>query len=92
MAGSIARCGVDSAGGVINPPSTPRTVLINGAPVAVVGDSVMGHGSGPHVSALLAVQSPRTVLVNGSPVITTGDLASCAHPVVASSNVLVTTS
>ena len=91
MARSIARCGVDSAGGLINPPSTIRTVFINGAPVAVVGDSVMSHGEGPHVSALLAIQSPRTVLANGLPVIITGDLASCGHPVVASSNVLVTT-
>ena len=89
---NVARCGVDSAGGLIAAPSTPRTVLVNGAPIALVGDPVTSHGTDTHAAAVLAVSKPRTVVVGGIPVVTTGDLATCGHPVVATSNVVITSS
>lgn len=86
---NVARCGVDTAGGLIAAPSTPRTVLVNGAPIALAGDLVTSHGSDAHAAAALTVTKPRTVLVNGLPVVVTADLATCGHPVVATSNVVI---
>jgi uncharacterized Zn-binding protein involved in type VI secretion len=91
MPGNVARCGVDTAGGLINAPATLRTVRVNGAPIACVGDTVVGHGTGAHAAPVLAIQTSRTVLANGIPVVISGDLASCGHPVVSSSNVVIST-
>ena len=91
MPGNAARCGVDSAGGLIATPTTPRTVFINGSPAACAGDPVTGHGSGAHAAPTLTVTRTPTVFVNGLPLVVATDLATCGHPVVASSNVVITT-
>jgi uncharacterized Zn-binding protein involved in type VI secretion len=74
MAG-VACAGVDSAGGVING-GGQSFVTVNGAPMAVVGDGVAGHGSGSHASAVL-VQGSSILTINGVPVVLAGMRASC---------------
>lgn len=71
----ITRVGIDTAGGVIQGPGAPL-VTINGAPVSLVGDSVTGHGSGSHASAVM-VQGSAIFTVNGIPVVLAGMRASC---------------
>ena len=87
---NVARCGVDTAGGLIASPATVRTVFINGAPVACAGDLVASHGQNEHAAAKLVVTRNVTVRVNGLPVVTTADFATCGHPVVATSTVNIT--
>jgi len=74
----------NSAGGVISGPCAP-TVLINGRPASVVGDSVTPHpccgkpGCSPHCSAKTTTGSP-TVLAEGKPIVRKGDPDTCGHP------------
>lgn len=84
---NIATCGSSTAGGLIGPPATPRTVFIGGKPIACAGDPVVGHGTGQHAAAVLVVNRPPTLYVNGLPVVRSGDLASCGDPVVATTTV-----
>jgi uncharacterized Zn-binding protein involved in type VI secretion len=49
----ITRVGMDSAVGIIVGPGMP-TVLVNGSPVSLPGDSVASHGDSPHSSAKTA--------------------------------------
>lgn len=88
---NVARCGVDSAGGLIGAPATVRTVFVNGSPIACAGDPVAGHGIGVHAGPVLTVTRNVTVRANSIPVVCTADFATCGHPVVASSNVNITT-
>ena len=70
----ISRAGIDAAGGIIQPTQTKHT--INGAPIATVGASVTGHGSGSHASAVM-VQGSALFTINGVPVVLQGMRASC---------------
>jgi len=87
---NVARCTVDSAGGIISSPATVRTVFVNGTPIACAGDPVAGHGIGEHAGPVLTVTRNVTVRANTLPVVCTADFATCGHPVVASSNVIIT--
>ncbi|MNT56239.1 PAAR motif protein [compost metagenome] len=73
MAG-IARAGVDSAGGIIQP--TQSIATINGIPIATMGASITGHGSGSHSSASI-VEGSSLFTINGVPVVLAGMRASC---------------
>jgi uncharacterized Zn-binding protein involved in type VI secretion len=75
MAG-ISKAGIDTAGGVIQP--TQAIATINGVPIATLGASVTGHGSGSHASAVM-VQGSALFTINGVPVVLAGMRASCNH-------------
>lgn len=82
-----ARVGIDNAGGVITGNLAP-TVFVNGAPIAVVGADVAGHGVGAHAGPAMVTGS-ATVFAQGKPVCRAGDLANCTHQATGSPNVLV---
>ena len=73
----------NTAGGVITGPCAP-SVLINGRPASVPGDSVTPHpccgrpGCGAHCGARTTGGSP-TVFAEGKPVIRKGDSDTCGH-------------
>ena len=75
MAG-IARAGIDTAGGIIQP--TQSIATINGVPIATIGASITGHGSGSHSSAVM-VEGSTLFTINGVPVALEGMRASCNH-------------
>lgn len=79
--GLQARVGIDLvATGIITGPGAP-TVLVNGAPASVVGDTVAPHGPPPHSNPIIVVGA-ATVLAQSRPVTITGrSIASCGHPV-----------
>lgn len=71
------KVGISTAGGVITGPGCP-TVLVEGVPCVVVGDTVAPHGTGLHAAATMVSGSP-TVFAGGKPVCREGDAASCGH-------------
>lgn len=73
----ISLVGVDAAGGVIIG-GGQNFVKVNGAPVAVVGDAVAGHGKSPHAAPSMTAGS-SLMKINGIPVCRSGDAASCGH-------------
>ena len=79
MGESIARVGVDSAGGVILGGGA-STVFCNGSLVAVLGDDVTPHGSGAHAAPTLTSAS-STVFANGIALCRKGDSVSCGHTI-----------
>lgn len=66
----------DSAGGVAQ--GGVASVRVNGQPVIVDGNSVTGHGKGPH-SAPVTAGGNSTVKAGGVPIVTTGCTDSCGH-------------
>lgn len=70
----ITRAGIDTAGGTIQATQVKHT--INGAPIATVGASVTGHGSGAHAGAVM-VQGSAIFTINGVAVVLAGMRASC---------------
>lgn len=82
----VARVGVDSAGGVISGNLAP-TVRVNGAPIAVKGADVTGHGTGAHAGPVM-VGASGTVFANGIAVCRAGDAASCGDQASGSGNVM----
>lgn len=81
-----ARQGQDSAGGTIAAGSPD--VIVNGSPVARIGDAVSGHGDPPHAGPTMAAGS-GSVFANGIGVSRAGDSATCGHPAGGSSDVIV---
>ena len=84
MPGLVCRVGdQNEAGGVIL--AGDPTVLINGRPVAVLGDTVSPHpccgakGCPPIHCAAKTVGTNATILVGGKPIIVTGDTDTCGH-------------
>lgn len=71
----IAVCNLDTAGGIIQPGPNVG-VLYNGQPIAVVGCTVVDHGSGPHKTAVMQTGSVG-LSINGIPVCFAGSRASC---------------
>ena len=55
------RVGLDIAGNLIVGPGNP-TVTVNGLPISVVGDVIVGHGEPPH-SAAVTMAIPGNVFV-----------------------------
>lgn len=82
----ISRVGVDKAGGTIVGNLAP-TVFANGAPVAVKGAAVSGHGRSPHSGPVMSGSS-GTVKANGILVCRAGDAATCGHAASGSGNVI----
>lgn len=81
---SIARIGVDRAGGVIISNGITSYVYINGAPAALQGAIVAPH---PGHSRSVCSQASGSVYINGLGVVRAGDVASCGHVVSASGNI-----
>lgn len=71
----ISVCGMDSAGGVIQPGNQFK-VFYKGLPVAVLGEKVQAHGRVPHDAATM-IQGSSKVNINGVPVVFAGCQASC---------------
>ncbi len=75
--------GRDTAGGLILPDMSAPNVLCNGAPIAVLGSSVIPHGCPDcphgHWQKMITAQN-RNVFVSGMPICRTGDIAGCGHP------------
>lgn len=82
----VSRVGVDSAGGIILGPGVP-SVIVNGAPISVIGDAVTGHGSEPHAGPVM-VGGSGTVFAGGIGVVRAGDAASCGDTASGSSDVV----
>lgn len=82
----VSRVGIDTAGGTIIGALVP-TVLVNGAPIVVIGAAVAGHGLPPHAAPTMATGS-ATVFAGGIGVCRAGDLATCGDVATGSSNVL----
>lgn len=72
-----ALVGIDTAGGVITG-ALNTTLQCTGAFVAVVGDSVAGHGEPPHNGPTM-VEGSAKLMVKGIPVCLAGHRASCSH-------------
>lgn len=70
--------------GTIGPSPVP-TVLIGGAPAAVVGTPHMCSfpGSPPHPPSVIAPPGCPTVLIGGRPAARVGDLSACGSPILA---------
>lgn len=87
----VSRAGVDSAGGTIL--GGVSSVLINGAPCAVLGNSIVPHNPRnsknptPHEVSPRMVGSSSTVFAGGIAVCRAGDSASCGHSATGSGNV-----
>lgn len=82
MAQPAAKVGVSTvAGGVIIGPGA-TTVLVEGAPQAVVGDSVAPHApfTGDHNSATIVSGNPD-ITAEGRAVARLGDMCSCGHTI-----------
>jgi uncharacterized Zn-binding protein involved in type VI secretion len=82
----VSRVGVDSAGGTILGPGV-SSVVVNGAPVSVIGDAVAGHGVGPHAGPVMVAGS-GTVIAGGIGVVRAGDAASCGDTASGSADVI----
>ena len=69
----------DTAGGSIV--ATAANVLVNGRPVARIGDMVVPHGDPetPHGKPQVLAGGKSTVLVNGIPIGTSSSYATCGH-------------
>lgn len=85
---AAARVGdATSHGGVLQPAGAATTVLVGGAPAAVVGTmhACALPATPPHPVPLTPVLPPgsATVLVEGRPAARQGDLAACGAQVVA---------
>jgi len=76
----------DTAGGTIS--SSQSTVKANSKNIIVNGDSVAGHGSGPHAAPTMTAGS-NNVFIGGTAVVNAGDSATCGHTSNGSSNVNV---
>lgn len=81
-----ARQGQDSAGGTIAAGSP--NVIVNGSPLARIGDAVTGHAPGSHAGPTMAAGSPD-VICNSIPACRAGDAATCGHPATGSSDVII---
>jgi uncharacterized Zn-binding protein involved in type VI secretion len=86
----VARVGQDNALGLITGPGVP-TVLVNGAPISVVGDTVEAHGEPPHNKSIIASGS-ATVFAGGRNItVQSISLSSCGHPVFTGSPNVIST-
>lgn len=83
----VALVNVHSAGGVILGLKQTK-VKLNGKYLAVVGDSVAGHGKSPHSSPVM-VEGSGKVTIQGIPICLNGHKASCGHAAVANDKVHV---
>ncbi|MBI2769984.1 MAG: PAAR domain-containing protein [Burkholderiales bacterium] len=73
----IAAVGVSLAGGLITG-GGQGFVRVDGAPWAVLGDAVQGHGALFHANPHM-VEGSSFVRINGVPACIAGNAASCGH-------------
>lgn len=76
----VARVTTDLVGGtgVITGPGA-STVLVNGRPLSIVGDTVAPHGEPPHTNPVILTGSP-TVRAQGRPItVEQISQATCGH-------------
>ncbi len=57
------------------------SVIVEGRPIATLGDIVSTHGEAPHIGASIVAGCSATVLAEGQPVAMVGSTATCMHPV-----------
>jgi uncharacterized Zn-binding protein involved in type VI secretion len=81
----VTRATQDTAVGIIL--GGISNVLVNGKPIAVMGDLVTAHDAAPHDVATMIAGSNQ-VFAGGKLVVKAGDLATCAHPATGSTNVI----
>jgi uncharacterized Zn-binding protein involved in type VI secretion len=84
--GGAVRQGKDAAGGTIAAGS--NDVIVNGSPLARIGDAVSGHAPGAHAGPTMSEGSPN-VIVNSIPACRAGDKASCGHAASGSPDVII---
>lgn len=77
MSAGVAVRGLDAAGGAHRAETAPW-YRVEGQPVAVVGDSVDGHGDGVHAAPIMT-EGEAWFRVAGLPVCREGNPASCGH-------------
>ena len=80
----ISRANADDCGGGIIMNTRGIQSTLNGQPIAVEGDVVAPHGTGPHASATTTASANTTI--NGYRIVLEGDPATCGHPATASAN------
>ena len=78
----------DYAGAAIVGPSS-TTVVVDNKPVALLGDSVSGHGEAPHVGATLVGPGAQKLLVDSQVPAKAGTLATCGHSVTPGSSTVI---
>jgi len=66
--------------GVINKTKV-TTVLVEGLPIATLGDGISTHGEAPHIEPTIILGTSLTVTAEGQPVAMVGSKASCMHSV-----------
>lgn len=76
----IARQKLDNARGVIVGPSS-STVFADGKPVALIGDTIAGHGKAPHTNPKIVGNGARKCMVDNKVPAKQGSTASCGHNV-----------
>lgn len=82
MAG-VARVGIDiidSGPPVVIAGTLQATVVIAGAPVAIVGDAITSHGSSPHDASVIS-SGAGNVVIAGTPIARNGDSTTCGHTI-----------
>lgn len=84
MPGIARDAGTDVAGGADIQGS--GNVFVEGKPVVRIGDSIAGHGRGPHAGPIM-VGGSGNVFANNISVSRAGDPASCGHPTSGSNTV-----
>jgi uncharacterized Zn-binding protein involved in type VI secretion len=84
MPGPVCRVGdANEAGGIIV--SGNPTILVNGRPIATLGDQVTPHpccgavGCPPIHCAATTLSTGYTILAGGKPVVVLGDTDTCGH-------------
>lgn len=86
MPGPVCRLGdLNTLGGAIL--TGVPTVLVNGRPIAVLGNKVSPHAK--HKFAI-TLNLKATLLASGRPVISLGNIDSCGHPRIKGSTTVIT--
>ena len=76
--------GLDSAGGV-QLAGGQSAFTVNGQPVVVKGDPIVGHGLPPHSGPVMA-EGSNWMTWDGIPVVRAGHKATCGHVATGQSN------
>lgn len=57
------------------------SVVVEGRPIATLGDTVSTHGEAPHINPTIILGCSATVLAEGQPIAMVGSKATCMHSV-----------
>lgn len=77
----VGRKGSDNGGGGIITGPSESSVLVNGAPISVIGDTVATHGNSPHVQGTaIIVSGSGSVYAGGKPItVAQQSTLTCGH-------------